>query len=181
MLHGWEGRLKWLKTPQGVLVEIPRRPNGMMIVYVPLIVGWLTYAAIHYFHVLGMPHPEDAQFKLQMIALGIYAVGFCYFICWLIWVLTNDTVLTADPNEIKIQRRVLGVEVATRTYRTKDARKLRFVPASKFWANRRVLDPKSSKVQFQINGRTHIVARGISEAEANALMVQMLSVHRFAD
>jgi hypothetical protein len=179
MLDMLEGRLRWKRTPDGIIVSIPPRHGTLTILYGPLVGACLLAAAIYYWHALTTPHPEDTEHTLQLVAIGIYVLGFCFAVCWLIWAFTNETVLILNRNEMKIQRRVLGVELATRSFPNRQIRNFRFVPPTKTWASRDADDPKTGRIQFQVGSNTQIFAEGVSAAESDALFAQMQTVYRF--
>lgn len=172
-------RLSWVRTSRGIHIEIPGQRNGMIAIYAPLVVIWLVFATIHYSHLLGPDRATGNEFTFQLVAIAIYAVGFCFFVCWLAWALTSDTVLTVDSDEMKIQRRVMGIDVTTRSFRTKEASKLRFVPPTQSLGDKSTVNPRSSKIQFLAGGKAHIIATGITETEASAVIEWMQSVYRF--
>ena len=179
MLEKLAGRLKWERTPLGMLVAIPVRRSMTAALYGPLVAIWLIYAWVHFWHLLAAPHSGGSAFTLQMIALGIYAVGLCYFVCWLLWIFTGETVLTLVPSELKIQRRVIGIKFASLSFPTHHVRNLRYNPPTRFWALGGYIDPKTSNMQFRADDATHRFARGITEAEASALTLHMLKIYKF--
>jgi hypothetical protein len=172
-------RLSWVRTSRGIQIEIPGRRNGAVALYAPLVVIWLVLATIHYSRLLGPDRATGSEFTLQLIAVGIYAVGFCFFVCWLAWALTSDTVLSLDRDELKIQRRVMGIDVTTRRFQTSDASRLRYVPPTRSWGDKNTVNPTSSKIQFQTHGKVYTIASGITEPEAASVIGWMHSVHRF--
>jgi hypothetical protein len=172
-------RLSWVRTSRGIQIEIPGRRNGMVALYAPLVVIWLVFATIHYSHLLGPDRATGSEFTMQLIAIGIYAVGFCFFVCWLAWALTSDTVVTVDPDELKIQRRVMGIDTTARRFQTSEASKLRYVPPARTWGDKNTVNPLSSKIQFQANGKAQTIAYGITQPEAAAVIEWMHSVYNF--
>lgn len=179
MLDKLAGRLTWEQTPQGIRVEIPARPPAMTYLFVPLIVLWLVLAAIRYWHLLGQPHAEDTEYTLQLISMGIYAVGFCIFVCWMAFIFTGDSILTLDKTEMKIQHRVLGVELASRSFPSNQVYQVLYIPPDRPETRRSVIDPNTSKIQFEVDDGTHSFARGVTETEACALILLMLTVYKF--
>ena len=147
--------------------------------YAALILLWLTIASIHYWHLFSGPHFDSPDEIYQLIAIAIYVVGFVIFLIWLAWTSTGETVVTVDPNQMVIQKRALGIEVASETYRTVDVHSFNFVRPKPFWALRADTDPSSSRIRFTVSGKYHYFARGVSEAEAFALVERMVEVHRF--
>jgi hypothetical protein len=175
------GRLKWRYTDTGIFVEIPSRPGGMTYLYGPVVGIWLIAAAIHYRHLLSDHRVDTIGVILQLIAVGIYAFGFVFAMCWLLWTFTNDTTLTIDPIEMKIQRRVFGREVTTQTFRTRDVYGLRFIAPTGSLASQAEIDLITSKIQFRTWKTTHILAVGLTESEARALLSAMSRIHKFPD
>jgi hypothetical protein len=181
MLDKLSGRLKWRYTDTGIFVEIPSRRGGMTYLYGPVVGIWLIAAAIRYRHLLSAHPVENTGLILQLIAIGIYAFGFVFALCWLLWTFTNDTTLTIDPIDMKIQRRVLGHEVASRTFRTRDVHGLRFVAPRGSFASEPEIDLKTSRIQFQTLNATHVLAVGVTESESLALLTSMHRIHKFPD
>src|SRR5271157_1734179 len=172
------GRLTWEKIPWGIRIAIPVRPGVSAFLYTLLVVIWLIYAAIHYSHLLLEPHPEDTEFTLQLIAIGVYAVGFCIFVCWMAVTFTGDTVLSLDVYDMKIQRRALGIELSSRSFQTNHVSEVLYV-APGMSPRRSVFDPNTSKIQFRVGKRMHSFARGISDTEAYALIILMMKIYKF--
>ncbi len=179
MLEELAGRLNWERTSRGILIAIPGRRNAMVALYAPLVVIWLAFASIHYSHLLGPDRATGSEFTFQLIAIAIYAVGFCFFVCWLAWALTGDTIVTLDPDEIKIQRRVIGIDVSTLSFPTRDVSKLKYIAHTRSWGDQDVVDPRSSKIQFEAGGKVHTMAWGVTESEATAAIEQMYTISRF--
>jgi len=144
-----------------------------------MIMIWLIAATIHYWHVLEAPHPNDAEFMLQMIAVGVYAIGFPFFLCWLAFTFTGDSMVSLNPTEMVIQRRVLGIDLVTRSFENTHVSQLIYVAPGKLTSNQSLVDPNSSKIQFLVDTRTHSFAKGIAEEEASALIEEMLKVYKF--
>jgi hypothetical protein len=153
----------------------------MTYLYGPVIGIWLIAAAIHYRHLLSAHQVDNTGMIVQLIAAGICAFGFVFAVCWLLWTFANDTTLTIEPIEIKIQRRIFGREVTTRTFRTRDVHGLRFVAPTCSFASQPEIDLKTSKIQFQTWKTTHVLAVGVTESEALALLTAMNRVHKFPD
>lgn len=172
-------RLSWVRTSRGIQIGIPGRRSGVVALYAPLIVIWMVLATIHYWRLLGPDRPSGREFTYQLIAIALYAVGFCFFMCWLAWALTSDTLLTLVPDELKIQRRVMGIDVTTSRFQPSGASRLRYVPPTRSWRDKNSVNPTSSKLQFQANSKVYTIASGITESEAGAIIGWMQSVHIF--
>lgn len=179
MFETLEGRVTWEQRGQGIRIIIPVRRGPFTALYAPLIVIWLVLATIRYWHVLSEPRQATAEFTLQMIAIGIYVLGFFFFVGWLAWTWTGETMVVLNPAEIKIERRVLGVELAARTFRTDQVTRLKFIPPRRVTTQRSSLNPNPSCVQYQANNKTLSFAKGVTEAEARALIDRMLVVYQF--
>jgi hypothetical protein len=179
MLETLAGRLDWERVDQNIRVQIPVRPGALGVIYGSLIVAWLLIAALRNGIVLASPHAKGTEFTLQMIAMGIYIIGFLYFLWWLAWTFTGETVVFMDPKELKIQRRILGIDLVTRSFRTHQVDRMRYVPPSKKGANQFFYDPTSGTIQFRAQNATHSFGKGIVEGEANALIEQMLKIYAF--
>jgi hypothetical protein len=179
MLEKLAGRLKWEQKPEGIRVAIPMRRSVISMLYGPIVVFWLVAATVHYWHLLDAPHPNDAEFTLQMVALGVYAVGFPFFLCWLAFTFTGDTLVALNPDEMVIQRRVLGIELVTRSFPTSHVSQLIYVAPGKLSRNQSLVDPNSSKIQFLMDAKTHSFAKGIAAEEARTLLEAMRKVYQF--
>lgn len=179
MLHKLAGRLTWEQMPQGIRVEIPAPHGTFAFLYIPTIVIWSAFALIHYWRLLDAPRPEDNQLTLQWIAIGIYVVGFCFFLCWLAFSFTRDTVLSLDPSEMKIQRRALGIELVSRSFPASQVSQVLYITPGKYADRRSFFDPNTSKIQFYTGDKPHSFASGITELEACALILLMLEVCKF--
>ncbi len=173
------GRLKWERTAEGIRVAIPSRRGAMTGLYGPVVGVWLVAAAIRYWHLLEAPHTEGSEFTLQLIALGVYALGFCFAVCWLAWTFTNETLVILDKSELKIQRRAIGIDIVTSAFPNQDAAGFRFIAPTPSWASFGEIDPKTSSIQFQAGKTTRTFAAGITEEEAFALFDRMLRVYKF--
>lgn len=174
-----EGRLEWERTPEGIVVSIPVRRGPSTAGYALLVIIWLTIASVHYWHLLSGSHVDSQQYTLELVAVTIYVFGFFFFLGWLAWTVTGETLVLLDHNELKIQKRVVGIEVATRTHRNSDIRNIRFVRPKQFWALRADTDPSTSKIQFVSTQGFQAFGKGIGETEAVALIERMMEVYPF--
>ncbi|MDR3750041.1 MAG: hypothetical protein P4K94_01010 [Terracidiphilus sp.] len=147
----------------------------------PVVVIWAVIAAIHYWNVLVAPHPENSEFTLQLIAIGIYIAGSCFFAGWLSWILTGETILTLSPDEMKVRHRVLGIGLDTYRFSPSDIHNLRYIPPVDSWPFKTYTDPSTSSVRFRVGHKSYSLAKGITETEAFALMLEMHKVCQFTD
>lgn len=174
-----EGRLKWERSPEGMVVSIPVRRGASTAGYALLVLVWLAIASVHYWHLLASNPADNPDYSMELMAIGLYIFGFFLFLGWVAWTMTGESVLILDPAELKIQKRLLGIDVATRKFRTSDIRNIRFVRPRRFWAIRSDTDPSTSKIQFVTSKGFQSFAKGIAEAEANALIERMTEIYRF--
>jgi hypothetical protein len=181
MLDLLHGRLKWKNTDQGIFIAIPIRRGALTHLYGPLIGLWLFFVAMHYRTLMTTPHLEDTEFTLQMIAAWIYVLGFFLALCWLLFIFTSETVLLMNAREMKILFRVMAIEVASRSFKTSQLRRMKYIPPITSWASMGHPDPRTSKIQFRIKGKTHILAFGVSESESLAIFAAMQRVYQFPD
>ena len=179
MYETLEGRITFEKADDGIRIAIPVRRGPFAAIYGPLIALWLILATIRYWNLLAGPHPEDTNFDLQQLAIGIYVVGFLYFVCWIAWTVTGKTIVTLNPPEVKIDTCVFGLAVISRTFHTSEINRIRFVPHKRLMTQRSVLDPNSSRIRFEANNRSENFAKGVTEDEARALIDKMLQVYEF--
>ena len=114
-----------------------------------------------------------------MIAIGIYVVGFIYFVCWLAWTMTGENVVTLNPPEVRIQSCVFGVALTSRTFQTNQIYRMRFIPPTRLATQRSVINPNSSCIRFEVNKRAQNFAKGVTADEARALIDKMLLVYQF--
>ena len=181
MFQTLHGRIKWKHTASGVFITIPARRGAMTHLYGPLVAFWLIAAGYRYRNLLESPHIQDTEFTLQLIAAGIYVLGFLFSFCCLLWIFTNETGVLINAREMKVQRLVMFIEVASRTFETPDVHGLKFIPPTTTWGSMGLPDRRTSKIQFQAGNKTHTLAVGVSEHEAAALFAAMQRVYRFPD
>jgi hypothetical protein len=174
-----EGRLEWERTPGRIAVSIPVRRGPSTAGYAFLIVVWLTIASVHYWRLLSGNHLDSSQYTFELVAVAIYVFGFFFFLGWLAWTVTGETVVTLDAGELTIQKRALGIEISTQTHQNTDIRNIRFVRAKQFWALRADTDPSTSKIQFVTNHGFHTFGKGIGETEAAVLIERMIELYPF--
>ena len=179
MLDNLAGRLKWEQTGAGIRFDIPARRGVMAIFYGPLIGVCLAIASLHYWVLMNAIVSDDARSALLRFGVDCFAVGVCVLACWLLWTLTATTILTIDPSQLRIQRRVIGVEWDTRTFATRDVRNLQYVPPTYIWALWTDTNPNTSKIHFKVKNKTCCIASGITEREACALIDRMMEVYKF--
>jgi hypothetical protein len=179
MIEKLVGRLTWERKGESIRVAIPARPGAFAVIYGPVVVIWLVITSIRYAFLLSSPHPDDTNFSLQMVALGIYIVGVFYFICWLAWNFTGETIITLDPVEMNIQRRILGIELDTQGYRSHQVDRLAYARPGRSGNSQSVFDLSSSCIQFRTGNITHRFATGILPSEAHVLIEEMLKILEF--
>ncbi len=174
-----EGRVEWEETGHGIRIRIPARRGPLKVVYGPLVAIWLVLEMVRYRHQSLRPFPEDIEFMLQMIAAGIYVVAFFYFVAWLAWTLTGDTLVALDSSELRIQTRVLGIDLTTHAFPADQVSRLRFVLPFRKSDSWSVLNRHSTSIEFEAANKPHNFAKGVTETEARALIDKMLQVYQF--
>jgi hypothetical protein len=179
MYEKLEGRVTVEHNENGLRIAIPVRSGPFVAIYAPLVIFWVGLATVRYWNLLIGPHPVDLNFDLQKIAIAVYAIGFLYFLWWMAWTTTGDTLLTLNPPKVKIQNRVFGIPLLSRTYKTSQIHRIHFVPHTRIRTQRSIINPNSSYIRFDVNERPEILARGVTEAEARALIDKMLQVYQF--
>src|SRR5580698_545519 len=118
MLETLEGRLKWERIPGGIQISIPVRRGTSTAGYALLVLIWLTIASIHYWHLFTQPRLDSPDAIYQLMAVCLYVVGFIFFLGWLAWTSTGETLLSIDSNDMKIQHKAMGIELSSHSYRT---------------------------------------------------------------
>lgn len=179
MYEKLEGRVTVEHTEKGLRIAIPVRSGPFVAIYAPIVIFWLGLATVRYWSLLIGPHPADLNFDLQKIAIGIYVVGFIYIICWLAWITTGQTLLILNPPKVKIQSRVFGLPLFSSTYKTSQIHRIHFIAHKRIRTQPSIINPNSSYIRFDVNERQEILARGVTEAEARALIDRMLQVYQF--
>jgi hypothetical protein len=121
----------------------------------------------------------EARLVHSWIGIGICAGAICALGSWLLRILTARTVLTLDPTETRIQRRILGFDWQTRSFSTVGLSDLEYIPPPRIWSEQKDSDPVTSEIQFHAGDRTHSFAAGVTESEARALIGKMMEVYDF--
>ena len=179
MLETLSGRLKWDRMPGGVLFSIPVRRGASTVGYAALVLVWFTIASIHYWHLFSRPRLEGREVVYEFIAVILYVIGFFFFLGWIAYVYTGETVLMLDEGRMTIQLRVLGIEISSRVFQNHEIHNFLYIRPKSFWALRSDTDPSSSRIRFTAHGAYHFFGRGITEAEAFALVERMIEIYHF--
>ncbi len=175
MLEKLAGRLKWEQAGSGIRVEIPVRLDWWVVPFAIIVILWIAgewFYQVSALHATGLP-------GLVWIAIACGSAASCMIVCWILWGLTGKTLLMLNPWEMKLQRKVAGMEWNTRVFDPRYVHNLRYIPPAYIWAFRTDTDLNTSKLQFQAKGKTYKFARGITEREACALIGRMLEVYNF--
>ena len=182
MLEELEGRLSWEQKPGGMVVHIPSRRGSLFMLFGPVVGVWLMFAAAHYSVSVG-PNatPEEIQSALTWLIVSGFGVTFCILLAWAAWAFTSESMLSMDQTTIKIQNRVLGIEIMTKTFPLIDAHNFRFIPPGGYSSGSKVVDPRTSKIQFKVGSKVYTFARGVTELEAFVLMERMHDFYKFPD
>jgi hypothetical protein len=178
MLEKLAGRLKWERTIQGIHIEIPARAGGVAV----FLCFWLVFwSACGLFGTARVSAGDNIETGVIVIAV-VWALAEVGVAIALIWSLTGRTTLTVDQAEMKIQRRILGVEWDTRSFSTRSVCNLRYVPAywsSGFAGTEATNQYNQSRIRFEADDKTRSFASGVSDIEAFALIDRMLEVYNF--
>ena len=176
MLETLAGRLTWERTPDGIRVEIPARLSWVAL----FLTVWLTFWLYVGSRIIGKMLVDDDQSAWPLVWLVGWAAGACFVGGWLIWSVGGRATLVLEPVEMRIQRRVFGIEWDTRTYRTNSVRNLRYIPG---YMSPGALESgggyNQSSIKFESDDKTRSFASGVSDIEAFALIDLMLGVHAF--
>ncbi len=168
------GGLKWERTEQGILVEIPP-PLGWTELF---LAGWLAFWIFGGVYMLRKALNGEDQSTTNLWGLVGWAVSSCLFGGWLIWSLAGTTRVALSAAKMTIQRRVFGFELITSTFQTSRMENLRYI--APYWVNNGDgAGYTRSKVCVTANGWTRTLASGVSEAEAGALMDRIAEVYNF--
>jgi hypothetical protein len=182
MLEELEGRLSWEQKPGGMVVHIPSRRGSLFMLFGPVIGVCLMFAAARYSFAVG-PNttPEDAESALIWLIISGFGVSFCILLAWAAWAFTSESMLTLDETTIKIQNRVLGIEIMTNSFPTAEAHAFRFIPPGGYSRSKNIADPRTSKIQFKVGSKAQTFAKGVTELEASVLMEHMQEIYKFPD
>jgi hypothetical protein len=175
MLQKLAGRLKWKQVGNGIRVEIPARTDWWIV---PFAIFLSVSGGTDWYYTPDAVARDAVSSRVWIVVIAFILIA-CFFVCWLIWGLTGKTIVLLDQTELKIQRRVLGIEWDERRLATNDAYSLRYTPPTEIWAFRTDTDPNTSKLMIQSSGKAYSFARGITEREACALIDRMMEVHSF--
>jgi|ERR1017187_6448852 hypothetical protein len=175
MLEKLAGRLKWKRSDQGIRIEIPARWGWQAIFAAVLLAGGALEASQ-----LEWAIPSDeARFRIGILSAVVVGVGVCFMVAWNSWSFAGRTIVSVNQSEIKVQRKVLGIEWDTRRFATLDVRNLRYLPPTEIWAFRTDTDPDTSRIQFLVKNKTVRFASGITEREACAMFDRLEEICRF--
>jgi hypothetical protein len=176
VLEKLAGRLKWKHTGGKIRVEIPVRGKWALFVLAIFLAVLWALGVLLYRH--AYPPENDAATFWACVVSGTAGICFIAFLL-VMWSIAGKTILTLDPLELKLQKRVLGIEWGAGTFATNSVCSLRYIPPTYLYAFRTDTDPSTSKVVFQTNNKTRSFAGGITEREACALIDCMLEVYQF--
>jgi len=177
-----EGRVTWERTPDGISVEIPARRGALSSLYIPLLAIFVAFMWGYHGYEKGRDLTSpDVQSVLQAITVVGIAIGFFFVVTWLAYTFTSQTFLTLNPSQLKIQQRVMGIDLVTRSFPTKDIHDLKFIPPASPLGGKGEIDPNTGRVQFQLGKQTQSFAAGITAAEAFALLHEMLEIYKFPE
>lgn len=175
MLEKLAGRLQWERSDRGMRIEIPARWGWQAIFAAVLLAGGALAAS----QVEWTIPSDEARFRLGVLSAVVVGVGVCFTVAWISWSFTGKTIVSVNQNEMKIQRKVLGIEWDTSRFATFEVQNLRYMPPTEIWAFRTDTDPNTSKIQFRAKNKTVRFASGIIEREACALLDRLKEICKF--
>jgi hypothetical protein len=177
-----EGRLEWEKTARGIAVKIPARRGSAFALFGPIMGVWLLFASYQFASMTFPNTVGEARDQVLWLVIDGFGVSLLILLFWAAWAFTSDTLVSLGETRMKIQHRVLGVELATRSFSTTEVHNFRFIPPSKFWLGKSgQMDVRTSKIQFQAGNKTHYFGEGVTQNEAQALIEQLLEVFKFPE
>lgn len=174
MLEKLAGRIRWKRTGQGILVEIPS-PFGWRELF---LAGWLVFWIGGGVYMIRKALNGEDPSSSHLLGLVGWAACACFFGGWLIWSIGGSTRVALSKAEMTIQRRVFGIASITRTFQTSRMENLRYI-APYYVNNGDGAGYTRSKVCITANGWSRTLASGISETEAAALIDRLTKVYDF--
>ena len=171
MLDKLAGRLTWEQTGQGIRVEIPARRSWTILIHFLWLIlwcgaGWLALTRIHQAH--------HAATHIPLIWQVGWVAGVLFMTITILWSLTGSTTLELNSYQLRIIRKMMGLQLGTRSYTNADMCNLRFIPNM---IRGRTNLP--SHISFEENGKTRSFAWAVTETEASALIGKMQTVYKF--
>ena len=178
MLQKLAGRLTWERTGSGgIRVEIPTQFDWWAIPAAIFAAAWTAIPGVWlYQNNLGS---EERLTRFAWTCAAVGAIGVCAALGWVMWTCTGKTIVNLDFCTLKIQRRIAGLELDTRSFVNSDVRNLRHIPPSYTWAFRTDTDPSTTKIQFEVKGSKIGFGRGTTERESCALIDRMIEIYSF--
>jgi hypothetical protein len=166
------GGLRCENTPNGTRLEIPAQSSWQDIFALIFLIAWTSLAILYRRDIL--PGDQASPFGWFNLAFGI--LGVLLVAGLLLWSFTGCTFVTVNPLQIRLERRVAGLQWDTRTFRVDQVHGLRFVPPYSLYKYVVNTDRHPSKMELVANNKRYRFARGISEREACALVDRVNSI-----
>jgi len=171
MRENLAGRLTWEPAGEGIRVEIPARQSWTMLIQLLWLIvwcgaGWLALASLREGH--------HAATHVYWVWLLGWAAGVVFVTATILWSLSGSTTLELNSYQLRITRRMMGMQMSTRSYANADVRNLRFVP--------NMIRGRSnipSHIEFEEKGRTRCFGSALAKAEAVALFDKMDRTYKF--
>jgi hypothetical protein len=170
MLEKLAGRLTWERTGDGIRVVIPAQLGWVVAFLCVWLVGW----SIGGWNVLNNTLESANPPLFDMVWLVGWLLGEVTVIAIIIWSLSGRSTLVLDKCSLEITRRVVGIRLDTRVFRTANVRNLRYIPATTSGKSSR-----QSQIRFEADDKSCGFASGITDNEAFALIDKMLEVYPF--
>jgi hypothetical protein len=166
------GRLRCEHTPNGIRLEIPAQSSWEDAFILIFLIAWTSLAILYRRAIL----PGDQASPFAWFNLAFSIAGVLLVVGLLLWSLTGRTILHVSPFEIRLERRVVGLEWDTRAFRVDQVHGLRFIPPYSLYKYVMDTDRHPSKMEFVANNKRYRFARGITEREACALINRVNSI-----
>jgi hypothetical protein len=168
------GRISLDQGLNGTLLRIPSKKDWKILFIAAWLAFWLAAPfslMLRAFHSLAQPKSTD-WFSLLWGVGWIFGIWFA--VSSLVWSLGGIEFLRLTPSEIELTRSVFGVVFKRRLTPTREVRNLRYTLHSS--SSRRY---RLGCICYEDNQGTVRVGAGLDDAEALAIIDQMLVVYAF--
>jgi hypothetical protein len=169
------GRISLDQGLNGTLLRIPSKKDWKILFIAAWLAFWLAAPfslMLRAFHSLAQPKSTD-WFSLLWGVGWVFGIWFA--VSSLVWSLGGIEFLRLTPSEFEFTRSLFGVVFKRRLTPTREVRNLRYMPAHSSSSRRYHL----GCLCYEDNQGTVRVGAGIDDAEALAIIDQMLIVYPF--
>jgi hypothetical protein len=160
----------------GILIRIPSKKDWQML----FIAAWLAFWVIAPSSMMlkairGMGHPNSADWFSLLWGIG-WIFGIWFGASTLVWSIGGVDLMRLTPSEVNATKTVFGITVRRRSSSTTEVRNLRYMPANSGGSRRY----RRGRICYEDDRGTVTVTSGLDDAEALAVIDQMLLVHPFS-